>query len=74
MQCLNYPLLYQDAYPPKITNEKKSDHNFLYPSDKQKCTCENHRSFSKCFLDGHACIPHILLLDSHFQAIKEAIY
>ena len=22
-------------YPPKITNEKKSDHNFLYPSDRQ---------------------------------------
>ena len=22
-------------YPPKITNEKKSDHNFLYPSNKQ---------------------------------------
>ena len=22
-------------YPPKITNEKKSDHNFLYPSDRK---------------------------------------
>ena len=22
-------------YPPKITNEKKSDHSFLYPSDRQ---------------------------------------
>ena len=22
-------------YPPKITNEKKSDHNFNYPSDRQ---------------------------------------
>ena len=22
-------------YPPKITNEKKSDHNFIYPSDGQ---------------------------------------
>ena len=22
-------------YPPKITNEKKSDHNFLYPRDRQ---------------------------------------
>ena len=35
MQRLDYPPLHQDALPPKITNEKKSDHNFLYPSDRQ---------------------------------------
>ena len=35
MQLLDYPQLHQDALPPKITNEKKSNHNFLYPSDRQ---------------------------------------
>ena len=34
MQRLVYPPLHQDALPPKITNEKKSDHNF-YSSDRQ---------------------------------------
>ena len=35
MQRLDYPPLHQDALPIKITNEKKSDHNFCYPSDRQ---------------------------------------
>ena len=35
MQRLDYPLLHQDALPTKITNEKESDHNFLYPSGRQ---------------------------------------
>ena len=35
MQRLDYPPLHQDALPIQITNKKKSDHNFLYPSDRQ---------------------------------------
>ena len=57
-------------YLPKITNEKKSDHNFLYTSDRQHKNV-HRQSFSKRFFDGD--ILHILLLVSDFQAIEEAI-
>ena len=35
MQRLDYPHYTKMPYPPKITNETKSDHNFLCPSDRQ---------------------------------------
>ena len=35
MQRLYYPPLHQDALPTQNHQRKKSDHNFLYPSDRQ---------------------------------------
>ena len=60
-------------YPPKITNEKKSDHNFLYPSDTQHKNVPEKivNPLVNAFSMGD--IPHILLLVSDFQAIEEAI-
>ena len=59
-------------YPPKITNEKKSDHNFLYPSDRQdKNVPVKIINPLVNFFNGD--IPHILLFVSAFQAIEEAI-
>ena len=35
MQCLDCPLLHQDALPTKIHQRNKSGHNFLYPSERR---------------------------------------
>ena len=35
MQRLDYPALHQDALPTQNHQRKKSDHNFLYPRDRQ---------------------------------------
>ena len=35
MQRLDHPPLHEDALPTQNHQRKKSDHNFLYPSDRQ---------------------------------------